>query len=74
MNSVFVCVGCGWQFYAKAYLLRHSLVHQASKHSDKTSPHKHISSPNISKQEALKAYLLVTIANCGQRKMIKCGV
>ena len=49
MNSVFVCVDCGREFYAKAHLLRHSLVHKASKHDDKTSPHKHTSSPNISK-------------------------
>ena len=57
MNSVFVCVDCGREFYAKAHLLRHSLVHKASKHGDKTSPHKHTSSPNISKYDALKAYL-----------------
>ena len=59
MNTVFVCVECGREFYAKAHLLRHTLVHKACKYCGKTSHHKckHASSPNITKQDALKPFL-----------------
>ena len=60
MNAVFVCVDCGREFYVKAHLLRHTLVHKACKNCGKTLPHhkcKHASSPNITKQEALKPFL-----------------
>ena len=64
MNSVFVCVECGQEFYAKAHLLRHSLLHKASRRCGNTSPQhrcKHVSSPNMSKQEALKRNYIITI-------------
>ena len=59
MNTVFVFVECGREFYAKAHLLRHILVHKACKYCGKTSHHKckHASSPNITKQDALKPFL-----------------
>ena len=60
MNSVFVCVDCGREFYVKAHLPRNTLVHKACKYCGKTSPHhkcKHVSSPNITKQDALKPFL-----------------
>ena len=60
MNSVFVCVDNGQEFYVKAHLLRHTLVHKACKYCGKTSPHRkciHVSSPNITKQDALKPFM-----------------
>ena len=55
VNSVFVCVECGQNFYTKAYLLHHSLVHKACRHCGNTSSHhqgKHFSNPTMSKQDA----------------------
>ena len=60
MTPVFVCVVCGREFYAKAHLLHHSLVHNACRHCGSTLLQhrcKHVSSPYMTKQEALKAYL-----------------
>ena len=60
MNAVFVCVDCGREFYVKAHLLRHNLVHKACKYCSKTSPHhkcNYVSTPNINKQDALKPFL-----------------
>ena len=57
---VCVCVDFGREFYVKAYFLRRTLVHKACKDCGKTSPHrkcKHVSSPNITKEDALKSFL-----------------
>ena len=60
MNAVFVCADCGREFYAKAHLLRHTLVHKACQYCGKTSPRhrcKHVTSLSITKQDALKPFL-----------------
>ena len=60
MNYMFVCVDCGREFHAKAHLLWHSLVHKACSRCGNCSPKhkcKHVSTTNMTKQQALKAYL-----------------
>ena len=36
MNVVFVCVDCDREFYVKAHLLRHNLVHKACNYCGRT--------------------------------------